>query len=68
MLFQPHQYLAGDEITAADLFHLPYGKMASELGGAPQLTNEREFPNLARWWKEISTLPAWAKANDKIPK
>jgi glutathione S-transferase len=48
-----------------------YGKMVDDLGVAPQLTDTAGHPNLARWWKEISSLPAWAavqatlKANAK---
>jgi len=56
------KYLAGDNLTAADLFHLPYGTIANEKLGFAALTNEKEFPNVARWWKEISSLPSWVEA------
>jgi len=57
-----HKYLGGNELTLADLFHLPIGsKAALQLQpGAPFVNLEDpKRPNVARWWKEISTLPAW---------
>jgi len=57
-----YKYLGGDEITLADLFHLPYGsKVALQLTpGAPHVNFEDpKRPNVARWWKEITSLPAW---------
>jgi glutathione S-transferase len=43
-----HRYLAGDELTLADLFHLPYGSFL-----APQkfgfLEDEVKYPNVARY-------------------
>ncbi|KAI6098343.1 glutathione S-transferase [Pisolithus croceorrhizus] len=49
-------YLAGEYITLADLFHLPYGTVAIEELGCDVL---QDRPNVARWWKEISSRPAW---------
>ncbi|KAI6148277.1 glutathione S-transferase-like protein [Pisolithus thermaeus] len=49
-------YLAGEYITLADLFHLPYGTVAIEELGYDVLQDK---PNVARWWKEISSRPAW---------
>ncbi|CAD6564129.1 MAG: hypothetical protein CYPHOPRED_001978 [Cyphobasidiales sp. Tagirdzhanova-0007] len=57
------KYLAGPEMTLADLFYLPYGTQAVVLGGAPGMT-DGTFPNVARWWKEISTLENWTKRNE----
>jgi glutathione S-transferase len=50
------KYLAGDELTLADLFHLPYGSLLFDtlnLGGL------EGRPNLQRWWKDISARPTW---------
>jgi len=49
------KYLAGDDVTLADLFHLPYGSLLFEhlkigLDGRP---------NLQRWWKDISSRQSW---------
>ncbi|KAF8434140.1 glutathione S-transferase [Boletus edulis BED1] len=49
-------YLAGQSVTLADLFHLPYAAIVIEELGYPVLENR---PNVARWWKAISTRPAW---------
>ncbi|KAK4685956.1 glutathione S-transferase, partial [Tremellales sp. Uapishka_1] len=64
-ILSKHKYLAGNELTLADLFHLPYGKMAQELGHFKALT-DGAHPNVARWWNEISSLPSWAAANAYI--
>ncbi|KLO14541.1 glutathione S-transferase [Schizopora paradoxa] len=62
VILSKHAYLGGDKLTLADLFHLPYGAMASSprTPGAPYLNLEDpKRPNVARWWKEIVSLPAW---------
>jgi glutathione S-transferase len=41
------KYLAGDEVTLADLFHLPYGSQLAEQG-FKWLEDEAKFPNVAR--------------------
>ncbi|TDL23359.1 glutathione S-transferase-like protein [Rickenella mellea] len=51
-----HKYLAGDEITLADLFHIPYGAM---LTNELKFTGLTETPNLARWWNDITSRPSW---------
>jgi glutathione S-transferase len=81
-ILSKHKYLAGDEITLADLFHLPYGVFL-----APQkftyLEDEAKYPNVARyaassisfhahthashsWWKEIQARPSWQAVKDGI--
>ncbi|WOO84784.1 Glutathione S-transferase [Vanrija pseudolonga] len=62
-ILEKQRYLAGDKLTLADIFHLPYGKMAVDLGRAPGLV-DGSLPNVTRWWKEITALPAWEKANN----
>ncbi|OCH86233.1 glutathione S-transferase [Obba rivulosa] len=56
------KYLAGDEITLADLFHLPYGAML-KLQGYDFLEDESR-PNVVRWWKDISSRPSWQAVKD----
>jgi glutathione S-transferase len=41
------RYLAGDEVSLADLFHLPYGTKLVGLGFG-WLEDSERFPNLAR--------------------
>ncbi|KAH8833236.1 glutathione S-transferase [Flagelloscypha sp. PMI_526] len=49
------KYLAGDEITMADLFHLPYGTLLA-VAGSEIMTSH---PNVKRWWTDISSRPSW---------
>ncbi|KZT05162.1 glutathione transferase [Laetiporus sulphureus 93-53] len=62
VLLSKSKYLAGDEVTLADLFHLPFGTSLG-LMGYDLLTTESR-PNVARWWKDISSRPAWLAAKD----
>ncbi|KAI0628227.1 glutathione S-transferase [Trametes polyzona] len=54
------KYLAGDEVTLADLFHLPNGSLL-ETFGVDWLTSGR-WPNVTRWWKDISSRESWKNA------
>ncbi|KAH9942866.1 glutathione transferase [Amylocystis lapponica] len=56
------KYLAGDEVTIADLFHLPGGAMLEPMGIDVLVSGSR--PNLARWWKDISSRPSWQAVKD----
>jgi len=66
-----YKYIGGDELTLADFFHLAYGSKAALqlIPGAPHVNLEDpKRPNVARWWKEITSLPAWkeVQAEDTI--
>ncbi|CAK5268054.1 unnamed protein product [Mycena citricolor] len=50
------RFLAGDEFTLADLFHLPFGGLLSLNGGSDIMSSEAR-PNVARWWNEIHARP-----------
>ncbi|KAF7325232.1 Glutathione S-transferase F11 [Mycena kentingensis (nom. inval.)] len=57
------KYLAGDEMTLADLVHLQLAPVfTGKIPGVPAevMINEKR-PNVARWWKEVSGNPTWAK-------
>jgi glutathione S-transferase len=41
------KYLAGEQVSLADLFHLPYGVYLAQQGFA-FLEDEKKFPNVAR--------------------
>ncbi|KAI0298226.1 glutathione S-transferase [Russula brevipes] len=60
-ILSKQKYLAGDELTLADLFHLPYGSVVFDRLGYGGLDKR---PNVARWWKEISSRPAWQAVKD----
>ncbi|PCH34466.1 glutathione transferase [Wolfiporia cocos MD-104 SS10] len=55
-------YLAGEEVTLADLFHLPFGNTLGLMGYDLLTTNRR--PNVAKWWKTISSRSAWQAVKD----
>ncbi|TFK27435.1 glutathione S-transferase [Coprinopsis marcescibilis] len=56
------KYLAGDELTVADLFHLPVGAHLKAAGSDVLETR----PNVARWWKELTELPSWIEVQTGI--
>jgi glutathione S-transferase len=53
-----HKYLAGDEVSLADLFHLPYGKLAKDLGFADLF---EKYPNVKRWIESLENRESWKK-------
>ncbi|KAJ7253568.1 glutathione S-transferase [Mycena rebaudengoi] len=57
------KYLAGDELTLADLFHLPYGTMLKQAGSDLLST---KGPNVIRWFNELQARESWAFAKDGI--
>jgi len=52
------KYLAGDEITLADLFHLPYGKMVKGLGFSNIFT---KYQNVNKWFDGLEARESWQK-------
>ncbi|ORY23693.1 glutathione S-transferase [Naematelia encephala] len=58
LLLGKSRYVAGDQLTLADLYHIPYGIYMVEINGAPGLT-DGTFPHVKRWWDEISALESW---------
>ncbi|KAJ7286431.1 glutathione S-transferase [Mycena rebaudengoi] len=54
-----HRYLAGNELTLVDLFHVPYAPWLAK-GGSDIMTSK---PNVARWYNELISRPSWL-AND----
>jgi hypothetical protein len=47
VLLSKTKYLAGDSLTLADLFHLPYGTMLGSAG--VDFLTDGTFPNVSRW-------------------
>ena len=45
------KYLAGDEFRLAEVYHLPYGKMTTELGFNGTF---QKYPNVWAWRESIS--------------
>ncbi|KAJ7495023.1 glutathione S-transferase [Mycena latifolia] len=57
------KYLAGNELTLADLFHLYYASVFDGEGGIDIMTTKG--PNVARWWKDLIQRPAWVKLREE---
>ncbi|KAF7308757.1 hypothetical protein MKEN_01074800 [Mycena kentingensis (nom. inval.)] len=55
------RYLAGEKITLADLFHLPYAPLVSEGSDIFE-----KFPNVNRWLKELTSRPSWLAYKDGV--
>eukprot|EP00026_Physarum_polycephalum_P016527 Phypoly_transcript_17450.p1 GENE.Phypoly_transcript_17450~~Phypoly_transcript_17450.p1 ORF type:complete len:212 (+),score=39.36 Phypoly_transcript_17450:126-761(+) len=51
------KYLAGDFLSLADLFHLPYGSHVFRQ--APELLDSR--PHVKKWFESLTSLPSWQK-------
>ncbi|KAJ7716973.1 glutathione S-transferase-like protein [Mycena maculata] len=75
------RYLAGDELTLADLFHLPYGFMLAQAGSDLMTTKgpnvARYAPSqiafcsplafrLLRWFKELCERDSWALVKETV--
>jgi glutathione S-transferase len=54
-----HKYLAGDELSIADLSHLPYTVYLIEKGGVVEPFENR--PNVWRWLTSLRELPSWQR-------
>ncbi|KAH9926287.1 glutathione transferase [Epithele typhae] len=55
------KYLAGHHLTIVDLFHVGYGAPL-KMQGYDYLESPR-WPNVARWWKDISSRQSWSNVN-----
>ncbi|KAG8710023.1 hypothetical protein FRC11_004945 [Ceratobasidium sp. 423] len=61
-ILSKRKYLAGDNFTLADLFHLPYGAEVNKIDAS--IMGSR--PSVKRWWDDISSRPAWKAANSEL--
>lgn len=52
------KYLAGDKVTLADLFHIPYGVMARDTG---YLNLFEKYPHVKKWFEELLARESWKK-------
>lgn len=65
-ILSTQKYLAGNEITLADLSHLSYGTMIVDAVKLDVLTDTAKRPNVARWWADISGRESWAKVKGGV--
>ncbi|OAR01730.1 hypothetical protein LLEC1_03271 [Akanthomyces lecanii] len=54
------KYLSGDEISLADLFHLPYGHMVRNIGYKKAF---EKYPNVERWFAGLEARDSWVKVS-----
>ncbi|KAH9477390.1 Glutathione S-transferase hmp2 [Psilocybe cubensis] len=57
-ILSKQKYLGGEEITLADLYHLPCGTLLPAAG--TDVIEAR--PNVARWFKDLSSRESWKAA------
>ncbi len=55
-------FIAGETFTLADIGYMPY---LEYLATTPQMSHVSDRPAVAKWWKTISSRPAWQKAIGK---
>jgi hypothetical protein len=55
-ILSKQKYLAGDEFTLADLFHLPHGAKAAPLKLQSVVD---KYPHVADWFKRIQERESW---------
>lgn len=51
-------YLAGDKVTLADLYHLPYGAFVEQFGAAEVYA---KYPAFQKWWDSLKARESWKK-------
>ncbi|KAF7343258.1 Glutathione S-transferase [Mycena venus] len=62
-ILSKQKYLAGDEITLADLFHLPHAPIIETRAKSDIMTRK---PHVARWYKELISRPSWRAFEDGV--
>ncbi|KAJ7505970.1 glutathione S-transferase, partial [Mycena galericulata] len=53
------KFLAGNEFTLVDLFHVSFAPRLADPAGIDVMTSTG--PNIARWWNDIISRPTWVK-------
>ncbi|KAG8923994.1 hypothetical protein FRC00_005628 [Tulasnella sp. 408] len=59
-ILSKQKYLAGDELTIVDLWHIPYAEMSEKF--APQVYEAH--PKVNAWYKALKERPSWIKAKE----
>ncbi|KAF8225648.1 glutathione S-transferase [Tricholoma matsutake] len=58
------KYIAGDELTLVDLFHLPLGVLLGIAGSDVMFSR----PNVARWFNDLISRESWLTHNENLKK
>jgi glutathione S-transferase len=53
-----HKFLAGDEMSIADICYMPYIEYTM---GSPVKDMMAKYPHVQAWWNRISERPTWQK-------
>ncbi|KAJ5643216.1 glutathione S-transferase [Penicillium longicatenatum] len=51
-------YLGGDNVTLADLYHLPYGTFVEKFGFSELVD---KYPAFKKWWEGLKNRDSWKK-------
>jgi glutathione S-transferase len=62
-ILSKQKYLAGNELTLVDFYHLPIGTALGKVG----INIIDTKPNVAKWLKEISSRESWVSTEVKAP-
>jgi len=60
-ILSKQKYLLGNEISLVDFYHLPVGMMVGRTGSDVIQSK----PNVARWYKDVSSRDSWASTEVK---
>ncbi|TEB33522.1 glutathione S-transferase [Coprinellus micaceus] len=59
-ILSKQKYLTGENITLADLFHVPYGVLLKDAG----IDVIETRPNVKRWFNDITSRPSWKRTQE----
>jgi glutathione S-transferase len=59
-ILSKQKYLAGNEISLADLFHIPHAQKAWEYGFGDVVG---KYPHVSKWLEGLKALESWKKAS-----
>lgn len=59
-ILSKQKYIAGDRVTLADLYHLPYGVEALDIGLKDLMVN---YPRVTKWFDGLQARVSWAKVS-----
>ncbi|KAI0092254.1 glutathione transferase [Irpex rosettiformis] len=65
-ILSKQKYLAGENLTLADIYHLAWGAVLIDELGVNSTIDEKR-PHVARWFKNLSSLPGWLAVKNGLP-
>ncbi|KAJ7191424.1 glutathione S-transferase [Mycena pura] len=63
VILSKQKYVAGNELTIVDLFHLSYAPLLA--GAGIDVMTKESRPNVTRWWNELISRPTWIKVKEE---